>query len=503
MKSKTGKTLHTAITAILNTIVTGILSLYVTRLILINFGSDFNGLNATSNQLISILLIIEGGLTLATNVALFKPLSMNNVEKINGILSATKRNFLKIGLLVLIFGFLSSIIYSRIIISELPRTFILLVFLMTTISTSFNLIFSTKYSILLQSDQREYIINYTKIFQSLLSQLVIIIIVINSGSMLLVRFVIMVFAIFNSISLILVSKKLYPNISFSGKPDYDSIKGTRDVFIQKVTLMLYSSSPILFISAFAGTLYTSVYAIYSSILAIIKSIIYSIVNAPRMSLGHLLQEEKESQKTLNIFLSYETVVTISLAILLSVTGVLIIPFIRLYTQGITDVNYVDYNIAILLILTTFFEVIHIPSGNIINLSGRFKISKKIQSSNSILIILLMLIGYYLFGFYGIISSVLITAIIIALMEIIYVHIFFYKNSIMKYLKILVPIAITFIILIVVESIILRPFTTLTEFFLNGIVLVLINSAVIFLISLIFNYSITKALIHKYYSFFKK
>ena len=64
-----------AISAMCLTITNGLLTIVVTRFILARFGSDFNGLNSTANQIVNVLLILEGGFTLASNVALFYPLT--------------------------------------------------------------------------------------------------------------------------------------------------------------------------------------------------------------------------------------------------------------------------------------------------------------------------------------------------------------------------------------------------------------------------------------------
>ena len=47
-----------ALSAIALTLVNGIFGIVVTRLVISRFGSDFNGLNSTANQIINVLLIL-------------------------------------------------------------------------------------------------------------------------------------------------------------------------------------------------------------------------------------------------------------------------------------------------------------------------------------------------------------------------------------------------------------------------------------------------------------
>ena len=203
--NKSKKSMYTAISAIAFTLVNGLLGLIVLRLVISRLGSDFNGLNSTATQLVSMLLIVEGGFTLATNVALFKPLAGNNYDDINAIMSATKKTFNKIAAIFLLSGIAVSIGYAFIINSDLPKTTIISVFVMTVISTAFDLAYAAKYSTLLKSEQREYILNAIRISTYVFSQVLIIAVALCSGPVVLVRFFTMVGAIINS--LVTVTKK--------------------------------------------------------------------------------------------------------------------------------------------------------------------------------------------------------------------------------------------------------------------------------------------------------
>ena len=92
-------TLLNALSAIGLTFVNGILGIVVTRMVIGQYGSDFNGLNSTANQIVNVLLVIEGGFTLASNVALFSPLTNKDYRTVNRILSVTRRKFKQIGIL--------------------------------------------------------------------------------------------------------------------------------------------------------------------------------------------------------------------------------------------------------------------------------------------------------------------------------------------------------------------------------------------------------------------
>ena len=87
--------------------------------------------------------------------------------------------------------------------------------------------------------------------------------------------------------------------------------------------------------------------------------------------------------------------------LLSTTLALILPFISIYTAGVTDANYYDPVIALLMVLVAVVEMIHIPSGHLLNMAGKFKISKNFQLIACATLVVTMLVGGNLFGVYGI------------------------------------------------------------------------------------------------------
>ncbi|GAB1431751.1 hypothetical protein MASR2M29_03760 [Spirochaetota bacterium] len=483
--NRSKQSILTAISAFSLTLLNGIFALVVTKMVIVEYGSDFNGLNSTANQFISMLLIIEGGFTIAANVALFKPMASNDIYAINRILSATRKIFNKMGIIFFFIGSSASIIYALIINSDLSPMTSFLVFFMTVVSTSFNLSYATKFRILLQSENKEYILNSIQIITLILSQLLILATIFSNGNMLLVRLSTMLGSIINSFLIAIITNKKYKDINFEEEPDYESINGTKDIFIQKVTSMIYSTIPILFISATVGTIYASVYIVYNNIFQLLKSIMYSFINAPRIGFGKLIAE-RDSDYILKVFLQYEFIVCFVMLTLLSTAAVLIMPFISLYTIGITDVSYYNWIIALLLICITFFEIIHIPSGNIINMAGKFKVGRKIQTLASIVLVTVMIIGNITFGFYGILLSVLVTAIFLAFLEITYIHSRYFVGAMFNFFKLLIPNLVIILPMILLEIRLLPPIYSYVDFFVIGLVLVCLNAVILLFVNYLTN-----------------
>lgn len=484
------KSILTGLSAIILTVINGLMGIIVTRVILIQFGSDFNGLNSTTNQIVNMMLILEGGFTLASNVALFSPLGERNLEVVNGILAATESTFKKIGIIFFVSGIAVSFLYAEIVNSDIERQLIFIIVVMAIIPQAINLYCVCKYRILLQAVQKEYIINVFTIVTIFLSHFVNIITIPVFKEMWMIRFVTMTFSIVNCILIIAYVKKKYDWIDFRVKKRRDLIVGTKDVIVQKITGVIYSSAPIVFLSitTIGGTKIASVYAIYNCVFSIVKSILHGIIDAPKQGLGQIIKESDE-ERLWRVFKQYEYVAIYAMFCFITTTFVMIMPFVKLYTKNIDDINYEDFGIAFLMIMITIVELLHIPSGQLINMSGKFNVAKRMQLLAAGVIIVAMLFFGYMYGIYGFLVAVLVTAILLAFLEIRYVHTIVFTNRIISWAKLVCPLLVGGIIIGLVEHEIEMSITGYTSFFACAISFFLINVLLGALIGFVFNHNV--------------
>lgn len=483
MKNK--NSIYNALSAIIFTLINGLFGIIVTRLVILHYGSDFNGLNSTANQIVNVLLIFEGGFTIASNVALFKPIGENAYDKVNGYLFLTRKKFREIGIICLVLGAFVSIIYSLLINSSLPKELVFSVIFMTVISTSFNLFYATTYRVLLQSNQKEYIINIIMSFCVGMGHIFNILVVYIDGSIWLIRFTTMTFSILSSLMIGFYAKKIYKYIDI--KKDYSTsltISGTKDVMIQKITGVIYNAVPIVFlsISSSGGTVLASVYAVYNNVLNMIKSLLRGIIDAPRHGIGAMISE-KSKDEVWNVYFQYEYISICAIFVTLVTTYVLIMPFIKLYTSGIQDAEYYDIYIALLMIIIAFFELIHIPSGHLMNMAGQFKIGKNIQLIACICLIICMPIGLITSGVYGLLVAIVLVAILLAILEIVFVHSYYFKNKLLNFLFLLIPFSLLGIVACYVERLLFININGVIEFVISGCILTLTNLLLVIIISL--------------------
>lgn len=485
--SRSKISLLNAATAMTMTLVNGLLGIVVTRIVIESFGSDFNGLNSTANQIVNVLLILEGGFTMASNVALFGPLTKGDYPLVNGILAATRNKFRRLSLIFLVAGLLISIGYGLAVNSNLPAEFVTTVIIMTVVPAAFNLFYATTYRVLLQTQQKEYVINIITIITLGLGHLSNIIMICMDGPMWMVRFNTMAFALINSLLIAFYVKRKVPFLDLSAEPRPELIKGTNDVMIQRITGVIYNSAPIVFLSLspVGGTVLASVYAVYNNVFTMLKALLHGVIDAPRLSLGQLLTEN-DRDDVWPVFAQYEFAAFIAIFVLLSTCCTLIMPFIGLYMEGITDANYFDTVIALLMVLIAAIEMLHIPSGHLLNMAGEFKISKYFQLISCIVLITGMAIGGSLWGIYGMLGAILLVAVLLAFLEMGYIHTHFFYGKLLELMRLLLPLSVIGVILCTVELHLNIQINSYLSFIAYGVVLMCINGAVALIAGYLFN-----------------
>ena len=495
--SRSKNSILNAISAMALTLVNGLLGVVVTKMVISHYGSDFNGLNSTANQIVNMLLILEGGFTVASNVSLFAPLTNGDINTVNGILSATLKKFRKIALLFLGIGAAVAVGYGFMVKSQLPTEFVITVVLMTIVPAAFNLFYATTYRVLLQTQQKEYIISFITMLTIGSGHIANMVMMSFGGPMWAVRFITMCFAFLNSFLIAGYVRRKNKFIDFKAAPKGDMIKGTKDVMVQKITGVIYNSFPIIFLSVSptGSTVLASVYAVYNQVFVMIKSLLHAAIDAPRLSFGQLLTEKKK-EEVWPTFKQYEFIAFFAVFALLTTAFALILPFIEIYTSGVTDANYYDPVIALLMVLIAVTEMIHIPSGHLLNMAGKFKISKNFQLIACITLVVTMLVGGAFLGVYGMLGALLLCAVLLAVLEMGYVHLFFFENKLWELIKLMLPFVVTGVALCFLESLIPIKLNGYIQFGIYGVIFFGVNTLVASLVGLVFNKNIMLSLIRR-------
>ena len=486
--SKTKRSLYNLAASIAGTLISATLGIYVAWLILNHYGSDYNGLHFTITQTVALLTLVEVGFTISINLALYKPVVENDTKKINAIFAATQKIFQKVGLLFFILGFAASVLIPLFINTQITYWEVAVLFAMAVLPAGARIFFVMKYTCLFNVHQQEYIVQIINIATQIFLGVSAIIIVNIGWEYLVLRGTHAVIALLTCVAIWLTFKLKHPHIRNEGELDRSSIKGTQHVAVQKICGTLYASFPMIMVSIFIDTKTASIYGVYLLVIAMIKSLLNAAVRAPTDAFGQVVAQDRK-EHLYQLFFKHNVVNIMLTSIFLATTMSLYIPFISLYTANIAYADYINRYIALLLVITAFIELSHIPSGIFMNVNGNFKQGMYFQLAGSAVILVFGTTGIFVFGLYGLLGAILICALVLAFCEIFYV----YRNNFNKKLRFF-ALLVTINILPLVGLSIMWHFMNLT---INSIPRFILWGGIIFVTNAVIITAINFAIFNKY------
>jgi O-antigen/teichoic acid export membrane protein len=372
-------------------------SIIIPRLILQSFGSDYNGIVSSVTQFISSIALLKAGIGSVTRAALYKPLAENNYEKINSIINATNLYLKKITIIFIVILIVFSLTYS-LYVKEFSFLFSTLLILIISSNVIFQYFFGMTYQILLQADQKTYIISLSQSL-SILLNLIFSILLINAGANILIV------KLASSISLILSPLLIHQYVKNAYKldkkikPDVYTINHKWDSLPNHLAEFVRNNTDIIILTIFASLKDVSVYVVYYLVINGVTSIIKMFTNNFSSVFGNMLakNEIKQLEKKFSL---YEIIVFSVASLFLVTTYELILPFISIYTAGINDTNYIIPNFALIAILAAYFNVLRIPYQSLVYTIGHFNQTRNgaiIEAILNVLLSVILVINYGIIG----------------------------------------------------------------------------------------------------------
>ncbi len=370
--SRTKKFIFNSIAATIFQLITVIAGFIVPRIILTFYGSEINGLVSSITQFIAYFNLVEAGIAGASIYALYKPLADGDISKINAVLSATKRFYVLAGYIfsLLIIGL--SIIYPVFIKSSKISTFgtgILVLILGAAGALEFFTM--AKYRALLTADQKQYVISFASIISIILNTVIISLMAYIGSSIVVLRLVALLSVFIRSVLLSIYVKRKYSNIDYKSIPDKKALHKRWDAFYLQILGVVQTGSPILIATIFTSLKMVSVFSIFNMVIAGISGLVGIFVSGLSASFGDVIVrgEKRILQKA---YQEFEFAYYALISWIFSCTAVLIMPFINLYTKGITDINYNVPLIGILITVNGLLSHLKTPQGMLIISAGFYR-----------------------------------------------------------------------------------------------------------------------------------
>lgn len=390
---------------IIGQVITIVLGIVLPRLFITSFGSEVNGLLSSVNQFYTYIGLLEAGVGTATLQALYKPIAEEDKKKVNSILSATNLYYYKTGLFYGLAVFLFAFIFPVFVHSQIDYWTVLLIILFSGLGNAIIYFFHGKYKILLNADGRGYIVTNIATFVTILSSLSKIILIMKGFDVVVVQFSFFIINILQVFLFTVYIKRNYKWINIHEKPDFDAISKKGSVLIHQLSYLVFSNTDIILLTLFCDLKIVSIYSLYNLLFSSISNLLASLNNSITYVLGQLFQ--KNFNKFLELVDCYELYYTMLNFVCYTIALLFAIPFFKIYTAGISDANYIDFNLVILFIIINILISSRTAMSNIINISGHFRETQNRSILESIINLTVSFLAIFKFGMYGVLVGTII------------------------------------------------------------------------------------------------
>lgn len=344
----------------------------IPRLFLTTYSPEIHGLTSSITNIMSYVMLLYAGLNTASVQALYDPLGKNDYRRINEVLNAIKKYYINTG-----FAFTVAVLVISLIlpyfIEEIPsKTVFLMMIVMGLQSTVSSFLISTN-SVLLKADQKLYISNLFNIITLILRGVIQIILIKLMLSPIVVQAIPTVILIVPMAMQKIYISKNYPMLDSSVKPDKSSLSKRWSALVHQIAGLVVNNTDVLLLIVVTGDMIlVSVYSVYQLVFTHLYKLMTTVFSQGSVaSFGNLITtgDLELVKKNYNI---YEFIYCSFISVTYSITAVLILPFVSLYTRGVLGVNYVDYKLAILFVLIGIVNNLRVPGGTMINAGGYYK-----------------------------------------------------------------------------------------------------------------------------------
>lgn len=429
MRSK--KALYNMVSSISYEVVAVICGLILPRLILSRFGSSYNGITSSITQFLSCVALLKGGVDAVTRAALYKPLADKNTNDISAIVNATSKFMRKIALIFLGALFIFAAVYPLLVKEEFEWLFSFTLVLILGISTFTEYFFGIAYNRLLESDQRQYIITITRIFSTLLNTILAAILIQSGFGIHAVKLVSAFAFSLNPIITCTYAKKKY-KINKKIKPNNTAISQRWDAFAQSVAFFVHNNTDIILLTFFTDTKNVSVYTVYNYIVLNIRNVVLTFITGFGAAFGNMIAKGEKELIKANLKI-YELIIFGSTSIIYTTMGIMIVPFVLLYTSGVNDVSYDRPIFALIITIASAFSCFRIPYQTIVEAAGHFKQTRNGAVIEAGLNIIISLILISKFGLTGVAIGTLVATVFRSVQYAIYLSKHIVKRNIMIFI----------------------------------------------------------------------
>lgn len=381
-------------------LITIALGIIIPRLVLLNLGSEANGLLSTVSQIYTYFALLEAGVGNAALQALYGPIGSNNTEQSNRILAAMQHYYRRTGFVYLAGVLIVGFVFPIVVHSSFSYQTVFLVTILGGLGGVVRYFTQAKYLMLIKADGRNYAETNISTIINVLISVTKIILLCARCNVIVIQAMYFGYSVLTSFVYVAYVRRSYSWLNLRVAPDLQALSKRNYAFIHQISAMIFNSTDMMILSLFENLKIVSVYGLYTLLFNMASTAVGTINGSIQYRLGQTFCN-KHHEKYLCMHDAFEIYNMALVSSLYCIVGIFILPFLRLYTAGVQDINYTDPILPYLFIAVYLLNNGRESSNLVIKFAGHFKQTQWHSVLEAAINVGVSLVGVYFCGIYGV------------------------------------------------------------------------------------------------------
>lgn len=361
---------YNSISPLIYQVTTIICGFILPRLILGYYGTEVNGLVNSITQFLAIISFLELGVGAVVQSSLYKPLADKDDITVSKVITSADKFFRRLGYILVIYVAVMLFYYPYLIKQSFSFMFTATLIAAISIRSFAQYFFGIVNRLLLLADQKAYI-QYIAQTAAVIAN--------TFGCYILIAFDCSVQIVYGLTSLIFFLQPLaihmyikrYYALDRKIHYDVEPIKQKWNGVAQHIAAVILSSSDSIVLTTFSTLVNVSIYTVYYLPMSGARLMIMSMISGIEALIGNLWAKQDLAELR-KVFAWTEWSIHTGTTLIFTLTAILIVPFVQVYTYGVNDANYMQPLFGVLLVAANSGHCLRLPYNIMILAAGHYK-----------------------------------------------------------------------------------------------------------------------------------
>ena len=333
------------------------------------YGSEVNGLVSSITNFLGFITLAECGVGAVVQSAYYKPLADHDDVEISKVYASSEKFFHIIAYILLAYTALLFFGYPLLVNDSFAYLYTAILILVMSISYFAQYYIGMSYKLLLNADQLSFIQFGTSTLTLIVNTVVSVIMIRAGCSIHAVKLFSAIHLVQPFVFKVFVERKYHIDhkIVLTEEP----IKQKWNGVAQHIAFVVLGNTDTVVLTLFSTPSNVSIYNVYYLVVNGVRQLFASVTNGFTSLFGDMIAKE-ENRELSELFSMVEWLMHTGTTLIFTLCGILIVPFVMVYTDGVHDANYNVPLFAALLTLSQSIRCIQLPYNTLVHAAGHFK-----------------------------------------------------------------------------------------------------------------------------------